>query len=164
MTTNTKARPKAPAKPAAPKPPATPKSLDNVPETDAAPKPATRGGNSAYADEETRAKIKQAMKDLEAKGFTRPSISAVTGFTDSQVWRAHNERVHTVEVPVLMDFIEKVVKGEIKPPENSQRKPKAPELQARIDAALTRLAELDPKATVTALRKAVADVEAALKA
>ena len=164
MTTNTKARPK----PAAPKPKAdaspSPKVPDNVPETDAAPKPATTGGNSAYADAETRGKIKQAMADLREQGFTRPSISAVTGFTDSQVWRAQNDKVHASEVPALMAFIEKVVKGEVKPPANSQRKPKAPELQAKIDTALARLAELDPKATVTALRAAVAEAKATLEA
>jgi len=129
-----------------------------------AAKPAARTGNSAYADEDTRGKITQAMADLREKGFTRPSISAVTGFTDSQVWRAQNDRVHVSEVPVLLDFIEKVLKGEVKPPENGLRKPKAADLQGKIDAALARLGELDPKATVTALRKALTDVTETLSA
>lgn len=176
MTSSTKARPAA--KPAAPKPgpkpAATPKAFDTVPETDAAPnsaKPDSKAsdapmpsGNSAYATETVRKQITAAMADLRTKGFTRPSISAVTGFTDSQVWRAQNDKVHTSEVPVLMDFIKQVVDGKVKPPENGLRKPKAADLQAKIDAALQAVAELDPKATVTALRKAVAEVKTALEA
>lgn len=129
---------KAPAKPAA-KPVNVPA---DVPETDAAVDAkldkANRTGNAAYAAESVRKQITDAMADLRAKGFTRPSISAVTNLSDSQVWRAQNDKVHTAEVPVIMAFIEKVVKGEVKPP-TSGRKPKVEDLQARIDRALETL-------------------------
>lgn len=154
-------------KPEAPQAPqSTPKAYDNVPETDAKVQPTTapapRGGNSAYADEETRANVTALMAHLRSKGFTRPSISAVTGYSDSQVWRAQNNRVHASEVEALLDFAKKAESGEIKPPENGQRKPKVGDLQAKIDAAITRLAELPEKANVSQLRAAVKDVEAAL--
>lgn len=118
-----------------------PKALDNVPETDAAPKAtASRGGNSAYAAETVRNDVAKAMHQLRDQGFTRPSISAVTGYTDSQVWRAFNGKVHASEVATFMDFIQKVVNGEVEPPARA-RKPKAEDLQAKIDAALAALAD-----------------------
>jgi len=128
-------------KPQAPKGKAatTTKKLDNVPETDAVPAAkAARTGNAAQAAETVRKQITEAMADLREKGFTRPSISAVTGLNDSQVWRAQNGKIHTVEVPVIMAFIEKVVNGEVKPP-TAGRKPKVEDLQARIDRALATL-------------------------
>lgn len=162
--TATAPKPAAPqpnsAKPKAPE--STPKALDNVPETDAKVTPAPRGGNSAYADEQTRGQVTELMAWLRAQGFTRPSISAVTGYSDSQVWRAQNGKVHASEVEALLEFAKKAKSGEIKPPENGQRKPKVGELQAKIDAATTRLAELGDKASVAQLRAAVKDVQAAL--
>lgn len=131
MTTSTKARPK----PAAPKPKAPAKPAEAKAPEAPTPAPKPRGGNSAYAAESVRNQIRDAMKDLESKGFTRPSISAVTGFNDSTVWRAHNYKVHTDEVPVFMDFIAKVVAGEVKPP-TSGRKPKVDDLQARVAEAI----------------------------
>lgn len=93
--------------------------------------PPPHTGNSAYADEETRGKIVQAMADLKTAGFKRPEISAVTGMTDSALYRAQNGRVHTVEVPTLLAFIELVVKGEVKPKE-AARKPKVEDLEAKL--------------------------------
>lgn len=161
-------------KPKAPKgkPAATPKKFDDVPETDAkAPAAkADRTGNSAYAAESVRNQVAEALAKLRDQGFTRPSISAVTGYTDSQVWRAQNRKIHTSEVPGIMAFIEKVLKGEVKPP-TSGRKPKVEELQARVaeaiqllgneaktaaqyrkivDAALEVLADVVPQATPSA--------------
>lgn len=130
----------APApKPQAPKGKAAAAPAPQPVEAPAAPAPKVdRTGNAAYAAETVRKQITDAMADLRAKGFTRPSISAVTGFSDSQVWRAQNDKVHTDEVPVIMAFIEKVVKGEVKPP-TAGRKPKVEDLQARIDRALATL-------------------------
>lgn len=128
-------KPQAPKKDAA-KPAAPATKPVEAPATPAAK--VDRTGNAAYAAESVRKQITDAMADLRAKGFTRPSISAVTGFSDSQVWRAQNDKVHTDEVPVIMAFIEKVVKGEVKPP-TAGRKPKVEDLQARIDRALETL-------------------------
>lgn len=169
--TATAPKPAAPKANSVPKPAApakTPKQLDNVPETDAKVEPQTapapRGGNSAYADEETRANVTKLMAHLRAKGFTRPSISAVTGFSDSQVWRAQNDKVHATEVETLLNFAKDVEAGKIQPPANGVRKPKVGELEAKINAVIAKIAELPEKANVTALRKALAEVKATLEA
>jgi hypothetical protein len=155
----------APAKPTKPAPkPATPPAQDPV-VTPAVP-PAPRTGNSAYADEETRTKIVQAMNDLKAKGFTRPSISAVTNLSDSQVWRAQNYKIHTSEVPVIMDFIAKVVAGDVQPPAGNVRKPKVEQLLARVNEAIQVLGN-DAKTAaqyrkiVAAAQEILADVQSA---
>lgn len=150
-------------KPAAPKAKAAAKPAAPAPqpvEAPAAPAPqANRTGNAAQAAETVRAQITSAMADLRAKGFTRPSISAATGLNDSQVWRAQNNKVHTVEVPVIMAFIEKVVNGEVKPP-TAGRKPKVEDLQARIDRALATLGS--EAKTAAQFKKIVADAQLVL--
>lgn len=165
MTTSTKARPK----PAAPKPQApkadaspSPKVPANVPETDAAPK-ATNSPPANYAAESVRNQVTEAMAKLRAQGFTRPSISAVTGLSDSQVWRAQNGRVHTAEVPVIMDFVKQVVDGKVQPPANGVRKPKAADLQAKLDAAIDKIANSEAK-TAAQYKALVADLQATLEA
>lgn len=169
------AKPKAPEAAPAPAPTPTPKAFDQVPETDAKVEvqpnsaPAPRGGNSAYADETTRQQVVELMAYLRKAGFTRPSISAVTGYTDSQVWRAQNGKVHASEVEALLNFAKAAEAGEIQPPANGVRKPKLADLeaqinglQAKIDAATAKLAELGEKPNVAQLRAAVKDVQATL--
>lgn len=170
--TATKTRPSA--KPQAPKPqppkPQAPKSDEkpikvpaDVPETDAPAKASKTGQNSAYAPDEVRAKLAERLLQMREDGWTRPAISAIIGFSDSQVWRAFNERAHTSEMDTWVKFIQEVDAGTHQPPA-PRRKPKPEELQAKIDAALAKLAELPEKATVTALRAAVAEAKAALTA
>jgi murein L,D-transpeptidase YcbB/YkuD len=163
--TATAPKPAAPAKPKATeiKPAEAPASEAKV-EVQPNSAPAPRGGNSAYADEETREQVTQLMAHLRAKGFTRPSISAVTGYSDSQVWRAQNGKVHADEVEALLNFAKAAEAGEIKPPTNGVRKPKPEALQAKIDTVIGKLAELDPKATAATLRKALAEVKELLEA
>lgn len=160
-------KPQAP-KPQAPKP--EPKADEkpsqvpaDVPETNAPAKPGKAGQNSAYAPEEVRAKLAERLLQMREDGWTRPAISAITGFTDSQVWRAQNNKAHTTELDKWVAFIQEVDAGKHQPPA-PKRKPKPEELQARIDAALAKLAELPEKANVTALRAAVAEAKAALTA
>lgn len=181
--TATQAKPAAP-KPSAPKPkaptpansaPATPAKFDTVPETDApAPAPqapvSRKGQNSAYAPDDVRNALGLKLYALREVGWTRPAITAITGYNDSTVWRAFNAKAHTSEMPVWIEFLKGVADGTHKPP-TSGRKPKPAELeakiaavQAKIDAALAKLAELPEKANVTALRATVADVKATLEA
>lgn len=139
MTAAVKTAPKPGPKPGpkgkapAPKPAAKPEAPATAPE--AAPKAASRTGNSAYAAESVRNKIAESLDKLRGDGWTRPAISAVTGYTDSQVWRAFNRKVHEAEVPTILDFFQQVVDGKVKPP-TSGRKPKIEELQARVTEAI----------------------------
>lgn len=182
-TTATATKPAAP-KPSAPKPKApeaqapapaaTPASFDTVPETDA-PAPASAastskvGQNSQYAPLEVREALGVKLYALRAKGWTRPAITAITGYNDSTVWRGFNAKAHTTEMDTWVEFLKGVDAGTHKPP-TSGRKPKPAELeakiaavQAKVDAALAKIAELPEKANVAALRTAIADVKAALE-
>lgn len=172
MTTTTAPKPAAPKDKAepktAPKPKATPKQVDNVPETDATPAPAPAaksskaGQNSAYAPENVRAKLAERLLQMREDGWTRPAISAIIDYTDSQVWRAFNLKAHTSEMETWAKFIQEVDAGTHKPP-TSGRKPNPAELQARIDAALAKLANPDAK-TAAQYRAVIAEAKAALEA
>lgn len=165
--TRPSAKPQSPkSQPPKPEPQADEKPIQvpaDVPETDAPAKPSKAGQNSAYAPDEVRAKLVERLAQLREDGWTRPAISAITGFSDSQVWRAQNNRAHTTELNRWVDFIKEVDAGTHQPPA-PRRKPKPEELQARIDAALAKLAALPEKANVTALRATVAEVKEALTA
>lgn len=167
MTAPTKAKAKIQSKPGpkpGPKPtaPNSPKVPANVPEVDKAPaaKP-TRTGNSAYAAESVRNQISDALKRLWADGWTRPAVSAITGFTDSQVWRAANQKAHEVEVPVLMEFLKGVLNGDHTPPQRS-RKATTADLEAKIANAIEALGS--EAKTVAQLKKVVEAAREALTA
>jgi hypothetical protein len=119
--------------------------------------------NSAYADEETRAKVTKAMADLSERGFTRPQLAAATDMTLGAVWRAQNDRVHTAEVPVIEELIKKVLAGELQPVTRA-RKPKAEDLVLKIEHTNKVLQKAGEAKTVTALRRLVADALEALNA
>lgn len=108
-------------------------------ETKSAAVPTPRTGNSAYAPEPVLEQMAVRQAQLRADGWTRPMISALTGFSDSQVWRAQNRKVHTVELEAWMDFIAKVDAGEYKPT-GKGRKLRVEDLQARVTEALEVLA------------------------
>lgn len=148
--TKTRPAPKAPVKPVEPQ--ATP-----------APAPAASaskaGQNSNYAPQEVRDTMTVKQAQLRADGWTRPAISAITGFTDSQVWRAQNGKVHTAELERWMTFVKAVDAGEHKPPA-SARKPKIEDLQAKIDAALKALG--DEAKTAAQFKKVVEAAREAL--
>lgn len=90
-----------------------------------------RTGNSQWAPESVRNKIKTAMAQLTARGFTRPSLIKATGMTDSQLWRAQNGKTHQREVPAIMNLIERVVNGDLQPPA-SRRKATVEDLEAQL--------------------------------
>jgi hypothetical protein len=143
MATATKTRapkPKAPTKPRPPQVPANPPEHDEdhpvTSEVPSAPAPrAPRVGNPAQASAEYRAQVTARMAELRADGWTRPAISALTGFSDSQVWRAQNDKVHTAELDTWATFFAEVREGKHRPP-TSGRKLKVDELQARVREAL----------------------------
>lgn len=118
--------------------------------------------NPAQAPDDIRVKITQAMADLRAAGFTRPSISAVTKLSDSQVWRAQNGLVHTVEVPVIEEFIKQVLAGDVKPPERKTGKVSASVLQEKVAKATELLGKQADAKSVTALRALVKEALDAL--
>lgn len=106
--------------------------------------PAPRGnGNSAYADEVTRAQVEQMMLKLKEAGYVRPELIELTGFNDSTVWRAQNRKVHTDELDTWMALFARFASGELvstNPPKASLRKPKVEDLLARLaqtEAAFT---------------------------
>jgi transcriptional regulator with XRE-family HTH domain len=150
MTTTTATKP---AKGKTPKPAPAPEVKPEAPK--AAPT------NSAYADEATRAKVTQAMADLNERGFTRPQLAEAMGMTLGAVWRAQNDKVHTAEVATIEALIKKVLDGELQPTTRA-RKPKAEDLAAQIDRATEVLKAHDAAKTVTQLRKLVAEALAAL--
>lgn len=177
--TATQAKPAAPKakdpapKPTAPEAPAQP-NPEATPEATPAPAPSApvsrKGQNSAYAPDDVRNALGLKLYALREVGWTRPAITAITGYNDSTVWRAFNAKAHTTEMPTWIEFLKGVEAGTHQPP-TSGRKPKPAELeakiaavQAKIDAALAKLAELPDKANVTALRATVADVKATLEA
>jgi hypothetical protein len=142
MSTATKTRRTAPK----PKAPVKPQVPANVPEADedhpvtsatpSAPAPrAPRTGNAASAAPELSAEVTKRMAELRADGWTRPAISAITGFSDSQVWRAQNDKVHTVELEAWATFFAGVRDGQHKPP-TSGRKARVEDVQARVREAL----------------------------
>lgn len=92
----------------------------------------TRTGNSAYAPEADRERVKGIMDELRAAGYTRPEISHYTGFNDSQVWRAQNGKVHTVELDTWLPFFKLFAEKQLPPANSASRKPKPEALQARI--------------------------------
>lgn len=152
-------KPKAPA--SAPKPAANPAPEAKAEAKVEAPAP-TKGGNSNYAAESVRNELAAALKKLTVEeGWTRPMISKLTGFTDSQVWRGYNLKVHQSEMDTWKDFLSKVTSGEYKA-DKPARKPKADDLQAKIDAALTALGT--EAKTVAQYRKVLEDAKAALSA
>lgn len=157
MSTATKTAPAPKARAKAPKK-ETPAPAPQ--EATAAP---TKPANSAYADEATRAKVTQAMADLNERGFTRPQLSAATGMTLGAVWRAQHDRVHTAELPVIEELIKKVLDGELVPT-TRPRKARAEDLVVKIEHANEVLNRAGEAKTVTALRKLVADALEALNA
>lgn len=145
-----------------------------------APVPAPRTGNTAYADEVTRAQVTQFMDRLREAGYTRPELTRLTGFNDSTVWRAQNSKVHTVEVEVWLEKVFRPFKdGTLPAPAASLRKPKPEALlariaqleaeanarvaavQARIDRAVEALTSTDGK-SIKQLRDVVSAAHAAL--
>jgi hypothetical protein len=99
--------------------------------------PAPRTGNSAWASEEDRAKVKKIHDLLRAAGYTRPMINTATGFSDSATWRAQHEKVHTYELEAWLAYFQTLPRTEdgkefLPAPGSKQAKPKVEDLQARL--------------------------------
>lgn len=158
---NTATKPRPTAKPQAPEAPQAEVKPTEAPAPAPVAKPSKAGQNSAYAPEEVRAKLAERLLQMREDGWTRPAISAITGYNDSTVWRAFNLKAHTTEMETWVNFIQEVDAGTHKPP-TSGRKPKPEALQAKIDAAVAKLG--DEAKTAAQYRKIVEETLALLTA
>lgn len=136
--------PEAPVEATTPEIAPAPKALDNVPETDAAPKSVAPSTNSNYAPKEVRQALADLLEDLRSKGWTRTAIIAVTGFSDSQVWRGQNLKAHNSEMARWVEFTEGVkAKRHLPPAPKSKKAQAAAEAKALEDAVATMSAKID---------------------
>lgn len=162
MTSAVKTAPKPAApkgKGPAPKPVEAKTPANPAPKPEPTPEPAVKVVEvpSGYAAESVRNQLHAALGKLREEGWTRPMIRKYTDFTDSQVWRGQNLKVHTVELDRWFAFLKRVTDGEIKP-DAPARKPKAEDLQPKIDAAVTALSgEAKTVAQYRAIVKAAVD-------
>jgi hypothetical protein len=168
--------------PEAPEAPVAEESTEDVEDVEeAAPAtfaPAPRTGNSAWASEEDRAKVKKIHDLLRAAGYTRPMINTATGFSDSATWRAQHEKVHTYELEAWLAYFKTLPRTEdgkefLPAPGSKQAKPKVEDLQAQLaaqeEAYAARIAQVievlgDEAKTLPQLRKLVERAVEALTA
>jgi hypothetical protein len=138
--------------------------------------PAPRTGNAAWASEHDRKVIADLHAAIRAVGYTRPMVSAVTGFNDSTVWRAQNHKAFTIELPAWLAYFQALPRDEagnfLPAPGSKQAKPKIEDvqreldavradLQAKIDAAVAALSTEDAK-SIKQLREVVQTARDAL--
>jgi len=83
--------------------------------------------NPAYATEQEAAEVAAKMAELADAGWTRPDVLVafgqleVEGVTDSVVYRAQREKVHTRELPIFKLLFEAVAAGTVKPRVKSRK-------------------------------------------
>jgi hypothetical protein len=115
--------------------------------------------NPAYASVEQASQVTAQLAKMGEAGWTRPDILAafgkldIVGVTDSVVYRAQRDKVHTVELPVFKRLFDAVDAGDVKPRVKT-RKAKVADIADKAYAAAAKLAEFgDPgKAKVDNLR------------
>jgi hypothetical protein len=118
--------------------------------------------NPAYATEEQARQVAGQMAKIAEAGWTRPDVLAafgkleIVGVTDSVVYRAQREKVHTRELPIFEALFAAIEAGTVQPRVKS-RKLKVADVADKAYAAAKVLAELgdNPKA---------ADLKAAFEA
>lgn len=136
--------------------------------------PAPRTGNAAWADKDVREMVGQFMDALRVEGYTRPELSAITGYNDSTVYRAQRRKVHTHEVEHWMNLVFEPYKNgtllQTNPPAKSLKTPKPEvllakigDIEAKIARAVEALANPDVK-TVKDFRALVTEVTETLSA
>jgi len=131
--------------------------------------PAPRTGNAAWASEADRKVIADLHALIRAAGYTRPMISAVTGFNDSRVYLAQRAKAQLHEVQPWLAYFQSLPRDEagnfLPAPGSRQAKPKIEDvqrqldevradLQAKIDAAVAALSTEDAK-SIKQLREVV---------
>jgi hypothetical protein len=122
--------------------------------------PAPRTGNAAWASEADRKMIAELHAAIRAVGYTRPMISAATGFNDSRVYLAQHAKAQLHEVAAWLEYFKSLPRDEagnfLPAPGSRQAKPKIEDvqreldavradLQAKIDAAVAALSTEDAK-------------------
>lgn len=119
--------------------------------------------NPAWAPEAQATEVAANLAKMKEAGWTRPDVIkafgdlGVTGVTDSIVWRAFNEKVHTVELDAFNLLFEAVNEGKVQP-RIKVRKAKAADIVANAQAAAAVLAGLGDKPNATAMRDALAKI------
>lgn len=123
--------------------------------------------NPAYATEEQATQVAEQMAQLAADGWTRPDVLAafgqleVHGVTDSVVYRAQREKVHTRELPIFELLFKAVAEGTVKPRVKS-RKLKVADVADQAYAAAALLATLGDKPKAAELQAFVEQLRAIL--
>lgn len=109
--------------------------------------------NPAYATEEQAKQVAEKMATLAEAGWTRPDVLVafgnleIVGVTDSVVYRAQREKVHTRELPIFEALFAAIDAGTVSPRVKS-RKLKVADVADKAYAAAKVLADLgdNPKA------------------
>lgn len=106
--------------------------------------------------------VTQTLAHLGEKGWTRPDIRKALAqlgneLTDSAVYRAQRDRVHTREVPVWKEFFAAVDAGTVAPSQKA-RKLNAKDIVDRATEAAKVLASLGERPNAQAMREALAQI------
>lgn len=117
-----------------------------------------------YADADTAQAVADRLAAARAKGFTRPAVMELTGYTASAIWRAENGRVHPGEVATVTAALDRVESGDVAPPERRNGgRARVADLEARLDATCRDLKDaVETEKSLASLRKRVAATLAAL--
>ena len=123
--------------------------------------------NPAYASEDQAKQVAAHMAKLGELGWTRPDILAafgqldVVGVTDSVVYRAQREKIHTVELPIFKVLFDAIEAGTVKPRVKS-RKLKVADVADKAYAAAALLATLGDKPKAAELAAIVQELKTIL--
>ena len=102
----------------------------------------------------------QGLLNARQAGFTRPELASLMGLTSAKVWRIEQGRIHDSEFELVDAVLAKIDAGDVQPTKAS--KPADPR-QAKIDAALAVIDNVDAGATKATLWQALADVAQTLR-
>jgi hypothetical protein len=109
---------------------------------------------AAFAPADQREAIAGILAQMKADGWSRPMISAITGFNDSTVWRAQRAKTHTIEVKRWNAFLQGVKDGTYRPTEKA-RKGNVKDQLARAQRAAATLARVNELRPSKAIREVV---------
>jgi len=113
-------------------------------------------------DEGKRTAVTGVLTKLGELGWTRPAIREALAqlgnpLTDSAVYRAQRDRVHTREVPIWAEFFKAVDDGVVKAPEKAGKIDVKAVVQRAAQAAKV-LADLGDKPTAKLMHETIAKV------
>ena len=123
--------------------------------------------NPAYATEEQAKQVADQMSKIADAGWTRPDVLAafgqldVNGVTDSVVYRAQREKVHTRELEIFTLLFDAIEAGKVQPRVKS-RKLKIADVADKAYQAAALLATLGEKPKAAELQAFVEQLRAIL--